>query len=289
MELDIAGRVAEAEDEYCFLGCDVSKNEEYTIVASDICPDMWDSNHVRNVRLSSATDPEEYVARVEALFRDMGREHCRIDTDFRTRPQEITSVLRKRDYTPLPGVIQVYRGQGKAEGHVSSNHPPEAGRIRIVEVSSDSGLEDWSQMVHLQFADTSPGSGFAERAVDLSVHRIRWAWREGRDYRALLAYLGDESEPAGCCELFRHAGAAKIEGLFVREDKRLHGIGSALIGHGIKAAEEASDSLIYLRAAAFDAPRYMYLGMGFEDLMEVTEWLKAWGSSAAVADSIVWD
>lgn len=295
----LARRILEVEDAYAELGCDVSREGDCTILMSDLCPDMYDSNHVRNINLQG--DPGLFVDTKEELFRQMGREHCRFDTDMRTAPESLSSALRDRNYSPSPGVIQVLREGSRIE------HKSDA---EVIQVASAEGLADWEQITLINYGHfEGEETGFPLRGTELARHRLSTAWNEGIDYRVYLAYDrprsggrggggegggygggegggdgggdggchgGDrERVPAGTVEAFVSNGIAKIENLFVDERHRERGIAGALLAAAVDDVRYAAEHT-YLVAASYDWPRYFYLHCGFEDLTEIISWHKVW-------------
>jgi len=297
MIADEAVRIAQVEDEYLSIGCDVEHGDGYTMLTSNACPDMWDANHVRQIDLVCDTDLDAFVDQMETVFRKMNREHCKFELDFRTRPQQLATLLRRRDYTCTRGVVQVYRGTGA--GLLSS-------RVTQIEITAQSGqslLADWAALEQECYSVYDSGTGFADRAAQLSLHRLECAWKLGQDYRAFLALAdGGRNSPSqqgssadrsegvavGGCELFRRRGVAKIEGLYVTPPARGSGVGAALLSRALGSAIAAGDDLIYLVAAVDDWPRHMYSRFGFVDLMEISSWLKLLDQDAHQTDSLVW-
>lgn len=273
----LARRILEVEDAYAELGCDVSRESDCTILLSDICPDMYDSNHVRSINLQ--VDPGLFVEAREELFRQMGRGHCRFDTDMRTAPESLCSALRDRNYLPSPGVIQVLRKGSRIE------HKSDA---EVIQVASAEGLADWEQITLTSYGRyEGEETGFPQRGTELARHRLSTAWKEGIDYRVYLAYDrprsggrdGDGGDrhrvPAGTVEAFVSNGIAKIENLFVDARYRERGIAGALLAAAVDDVRCAAEHT-YLVAASYDWPRYFYLHCGFEDLMEIISWHKVW-------------
>lgn len=290
-------RIAQAEDEYLSIGCDVERGDGYTVLTSNVCPDMWDANHVRQIDLVCDTDLDAFIDRMETLFRKMNREHCKFELDFRTRPQQLATLLRRRGYICTRGVVQVHRGTGA--GRSSSG----AVQIEITAQSGHSMLADWAALEHESYSVYDSGTGFADRAAQLSLHRLERAWKSGQDYRVFLALAARGQESAseqgsgadrgagvavGTCELFRRRGVAKIESLYVTPAARGSGVGVALLNHALGRAIAAGDDLIYLVAAADDWPRHMYPRLGFADLMETSSWLKMLDQDARQTDLLVW-
>ncbi|MCR4427053.1 MAG: GNAT family N-acetyltransferase [Firmicutes bacterium] len=289
---EAARRVARAEDEYAYLGCEVRRTEVCTVVTTEICPDMWDSNHVREINLPVGADCTEFVLEMEKQFRRLGREHCKFELDFRTSLQELAVVLRDRDYTPLPVVLQLFAGDEArpAKGRSARRAGEE---VRPVEVDSDGrAKEDWRQIKRDEYGGAQVRGRFVERAIALCEHKMSVARiRHGQGWDGGLlvhvAYIG--ATPAGCVELFWHGGVAKIEGLYVKEKMRGRGIGSHLTLEMVNLARQKGCDIVYLAANAFDSPRYMYLNLGFKDLTERAGWLTTWGSLKQVEDSVRWD
>ena len=290
-------RIAQAEDEYLSIGCDVERGDGYTVLTSNVCPDMWDANHVRQIDLGCDTDLDAFIDRMERLFRKLNREHCKFELDFRTRPQQLSTLLRRRSYTCTRGVVQVYRGTGA--GRPSS-------RVAQIEITAQSGhsmLADWAALEHESYSVYDSGTGFADRATQLSRRRLECAWKSGQDLRVFLATTdsgrGSAAERGpgadrgagavvGACELFRRHGAAKIESLYVTPAARGTGVGAALLSRALGSAIAAGDDLVYLVAAADDWPRHMYTRFGFVDLMETSSWLKMLDQDAHQTDLLVW-
>ena len=157
-----AMRIAQTEDEHLSIGCDVRHGNGYTVLTSDVCRDMWDANHVRQVDLECDADLSAFIARMETLFRQINREHCKFELDFRTRPQQLAAVLRRRGYVCTRGVVQVYRGattriaaeriaaervaaEGRnASGGIGADRlPSDMVEIEITARSGQSRLADW--------------------------------------------------------------------------------------------------------------------------------------------------
>lgn len=325
---DEAMRIAQAEDEYLSIGCDVERRDGYTVLTSNVCPDMWDANHVRRIDLACNVDLDAFISRMETLFREMNREHCRFDIDFRTRPQHLTTFLRRRSYACTRGVVQVCRAPGK---RAAFSWGTDTGGLQrgVVEISSSappgqfdrSTLADWACLERASYSEYDSPTGFAHRAAQLAQHRLECAWKMGLDLRVFLAYGDLRSESAskrdlavghsarvgrsvevdhgaqvnrstggavGKCELFRSHGAAKIESLYVMPGARDAGVGAALLSRARDSAIAAGDDLVYLVAAADDWPRYMYPRFGFVDLMETNSWLKMLDQDADQADFLIW-
>ena len=289
-------RIAQAEDEYVSIGCDVERGDGYMVLTSSICPDMWDANHVRQIDLACDTDLNAFIDRMETLFRKMNREHCKFELDLRTRPQQLGTLLRRRGYTCTHGVVQVYRGTGAGRSSCK------VAQIEITAQSGQSMMADWAALEHESYAVFDSGSGFADRATQFALHRLECAWKSGQDYRAFLALAdGGPDSPSqqgssadrdagvavGTCELFRHCGVAKIEGLYVTPSARGSGAGTALLNRALVSAIAAGDDLIYLVAAVDDWPRHMYSRFGFVDLMEISSWLKMLDQDARQTDLLV--
>jgi len=292
-----AMRIAQTEDEHLAIGCDVQCGNGYTVLTSDVCRDMWDANHVRQIDLECDVDLDAFVDRMETLFRKINREHCKFELDFRTRPQQLAAVLRRRGYVCTRGVVQVYRGIG------ADRLPSSAVEIEITAWSGQSRLADWAALEHESYSVYDSGTGFADRATQLSRRRLECAWKSGQDLRVFLATTdsgrGSAAERGpgadrgagavvGACELFRRHGAAKIESLYVTPAARGTGVGAALLSRALGSAIAAGDDLVYLVAAADDWPRHMYTRFGFVDLMETSSWLKMLDQDAHQTDLLVW-
>ena len=292
-----AMRIAQTEDEHLSIGCDVQSGNGYTVLTSDVCRDMWDANHVRQIDLVCDTDLDAFVDQMETVFRRINREHCKFELDFRTRPQQLAAVLRRRGYVCTRSVVQVYRGTG------AGGSSPRVAQIEITAQSGQSILADWAALEHESYSVYDSGTGFADRATQFSLHRLECAWKSGQDYRVSLALADGSQESAseqgscadrcagavvGVCELFRRHGVAKIEGLYVTPAARGTGVGTALLSRAVGSAIAADDDLIYLVAAADDWPRHMYTRFGFVDLMETSSWLKMLDQDPHQTDFLVW-
>jgi len=293
-----AMRIAQTEDEHISIGCDVQCGNGYTVLTSDVCRDMWEANHVRQIDLACDTDLDAFIDGMERLFRKMNREHCKFELDFRTRPQHLSTLLRRRGYTCTRGVVQVYRGD--SAGRSLST----VGEIEITAESGQSMTAGWAALEHESYSVYDSGTGFADRAAQLSRHRLECAWKSGHDLRVFLATTdggrgsaaelsssadrGAAGAVVGACELFRRRGVAKVESLYVTPAARGTGVGAALLSRALGSAIAAGDDLVYLVAAADDWPRHMYTRFGFVDLMETSSWLKMLDQDAHQTDLPVW-
>jgi len=176
-------------------------------------------------------------------------------------------------------------------------------QIEITAQSGQSMMADWAALEHECYSVYDSGTGFADRASQLSLHRLECAWKSGQDYRVFLALAdGDGDSPwqqgcgaersagvaVGACELYRRRGVAKIESLYVTPAARGLGAGAALLGRALGSAIDARDDLIYLVAAADDWPRHMYARLGFVDLMETSSWLKMLDQEAHQTNVLEW-
>ena len=295
-----AMRIAQTEDEHVAIGCDAQRGNGYTVLTSDVCRDMWDANHVRQIDLGRDTDLDAFVDRIETAFRKLNRAHCKFELDLRTRPQQLATVLRRRGYVCTRGVVQVYRGTGPG---LTSR------AVVVMEISAQSEpsgrsmLADWAALERESYSAYDSGTGFADRASRFSLHRLECAWKLGQDYRIFLAIADGGCESAaervlggdpcagvvvGACQLFRRRGVAKVESLYVTPAARGAGAGAALLNCALSSAIAAGDDLVYLVAVADDWPRYMYQRFGFSDLMEISSWLKMLDQDSHHTDCLVW-
>ena len=228
-DLEPVRRILAAEDYFTALACEVHQSDEFVLLSSGICPDRFDANHARCIR--SARSPREFVRGVERLFRDAGRGFCAFATDMRTAPAQLTLALREADYAPEPGVVQVLdRGSRRRFARRRD--------IEVIKLTSDAATQamgDWATLAAGRYAGWDP-PGIAQSAVELDRRRLEAAGLgagTGTRSGGCAVYLAYElGQAVGCIELFVHEGIAKLDRLYVLDERRESGGGCAQPVHG---------------------------------------------------------
>jgi GNAT superfamily N-acetyltransferase len=75
-----------------------------------------------------------------------------------------------------------------------------------------------------------------------------------------------DGQPASCCELFIHDGAANIENVNTLPAARNRGGARAVLGVAVDAGRATGADLVWLLADAEDWPRHLYAKLGFDPI-----------------------
>jgi GNAT superfamily N-acetyltransferase len=228
------------------LFCDQITPWEYGVVArASRYPTYWDLNVVRAERRPEI-GTDELVAFAERAL--SGLEHVRIEFDHAPDGERFREQLVPLGWRFTRLVIM------RHEGAV-----PPAGDGRIEEVPYDATLPlrvAW----HDEDFPGQDAAGHQEDAREVAAKRGA----------RVLAPI-DDGQPVGFAQIEVHGDGAEITQVYMRPDRRGHGLGTALTSAAIRAGSGAGDLWIF--ADADDRPQKLYERLGFRPvhtLMQLT-------------------
>jgi GNAT superfamily N-acetyltransferase len=244
-------RALDINDANLALGNETFEAAGATFVRNRDAPNIYDANHVTNVRVDTMEAIDALFARVEQEF--SGYMHRRFDTDHRTHPAVIAR-LRIEDYERGEGLVMLL------EGDLAGT--PKEHEIRPV-VSDD----DWAAFGLLKIKDWleyRKKQGLpAEREVGQAMIRVDRAKCPPVQY--FLAYV--DGQPAAYFNAWAGTdGLGQVEDLFTLPKYRNRGLATALIHHCVADAREKGAGPVVIVADPADTPKRIYAALGFRPI-----------------------
>jgi len=237
-----------------------------TFVTSTDSPDIYDANHVTDIRASSAAEIDGVLEDAERAYQHTG--HRRFDVDFRTPPEFIARLVLDGGYTRDDTLFLILDADliGDATPH------------DIRPLGPDS---DWEAMWELLLVDWHEHSARTGRpAVGEGVTRQMWRAKRRKQppTQYWLAYV--KGRPVGYFNSWEGVnGVGQVEDLFVLPDFRHRGVATALIHHCVSESRKGGAGPIVIAADPGDTPKNMYAGMGFRPVASSQGYLKRLSTS----------
>jgi GNAT superfamily N-acetyltransferase len=235
--LDVIHRALEVNDANLSLGNEIFQAAGATFVRNRDAADIYDANHVTDIRARATAEVEELFARVEQEF--AGYRHRRFDTDHRTHPSVIAR-LRLGDYERSEGLVMLLEG-----GLVGA---PKEHDIRAVETDAD-----WAAFEDLKTEDWLEARRKQGRPAEPEVARamVRVDRRKCPPVRYFLAFL--DAKPVAYFNAWEGLdGMGQVEDLFTLPEYRNRGVATALIHRFV--------------ADPSDTPKRIYAAMEFRPI-----------------------
>ena len=277
--MDLIRSIFECQDEFASLGCTVNDMKNCTIVMSEKCPELYEFNHVRNIKLQETTDNllSEFIENIEKIFCDNERSYCRFHLDYRALSANINGILRNKGYHPVPILTQIMKLN---ETKNDNNERHENSEVEVLELELEFDKdgrcknEIWNSLICQEYMN-SVGYVDVENLINFKSTRIMIAnllSDKEKKYRNFVAFVSGKE--VGHVELYYARNIIYMADLYVQPHFRMQGIASRLIKHAIKVAKSLKCQAIFLDTYSFDTPRYMYTKYGFSDLTESISWIK---------------
>lgn len=222
-------------------------------------PEVWDASFVARVR--KPTDPRSLVSAATRLLRSSGCGHVKILLDdpadfahagnaFRQaglgERAYVTMNIRRLPRVPLPG-----------------------GRIAIHAVR---GRRERAALARVRDSVRRESSWYAPEVSD-ALDRWEDIQAEHLDLTWLVAFLDDE--PAGAVGLLVTPDGASLQSLATVPRLRRRGVASALVHEVVRRGLERGAPWVSLLTDRDDTPRMLYRSLGFREVGEVREYLRA--------------
>ncbi len=260
MQSNLLYRVLEASHAFVALSNESFVAEDAAFVRNRAVPQVWDANHVSNVRVPTPAGFDRLLARIEEEF--SGFSHRCIDVDPLT-PAFVEARLVMEGYTPHSLLAMVL------EGELAKPAP-------LCDIRSVDSSEGWQDYETLFRADAQgwlerPGGEHAFPVADalLEIRRLK----ERAGVRFWIAYA--EGRPASyLCNAATPNGVGQVEDLFTHPDYRRRGLATALLAHCVADCRAAGAREVFLWADPDDTPKFMYQSLGFQPLAIIREYWK---------------
>jgi predicted N-acetyltransferase YhbS len=244
-------RALDVNDANLRLGNELFEAAGATFVRNREAPDIYDANHVTEIRVNTAAEIDGLVERVETEFAGFG--HRRFDTDHRTHPSLIAR-LRLDGYERSEGFVMLLEGEiiGSAKEF----------DIRAVGTDADWAAfeilktEDWLEARRKQGRPAAPE---VARAM-VGVNRAKCP-----PVRYFLAYV--DGQPAAYFNAWEGTnGMGQVEDLFTLPEHRNQGIATALVHHCVADCRARGADQVVIVADPSDTPMHIYAAMGFRPI-----------------------
>ena len=248
---DVINRALDVNDANLRLGNEVFQAAGATFVRNLGAPDIYDANHVTDIRVNIPTEIDALLQRVEPEF--AGYRHRRFDTDHRTHPSLIAR-LRLEGYERGEGLVMLLEGGllGTAKEF----------DIRAVETEADWAAfeilktEDWLEARRKQGRPAAPEVARAMVGVDRAkcppVHYFL-ACVDGKPVVYVNAWEGLN-------------GMGQVEDLFTLPEHRNRGIATALVHRCVADCRARGAGQVIIVADPSNTPMHIYAAMGFRPI-----------------------
>jgi len=251
ISLDLIHRALDVNDANFALGNEVFGAVGASFVRNRAAPDIYDANHVANIRVGSPDEVESLFARAEKEF--AGFKHRRFDTDHRTHPA-VVARLRIEDYERSEGLVMLLDGE-------LNGSPPEHD---IRPVVND---EDWADFAKLKIEDWLEYRQKQGRPAEPEVAQAMVRVDRGKcpPVQYYLARVG--GQPAAFSNSWSGIGGiGQVEDLFTLPEYRNRGLAAALIHRCVADCREKGARHVVIVADPSDTPKQIYARMGFRPL-----------------------
>ncbi len=241
------------------LGNECFEADGATFVRNRDIPIIRNANHVTRVNVSTPTQINRLLERVEAEF--AGFPHRRFDLDF-SAPPSLEARLALDGYQRSGDLFMVLEGKlvGKAKAY----------DIKIVQ--GDTGWDDYLSLLYLDHQEDSQrtGASYDQEVVRGFLHSRR---TKSPPVHCWLAYVN--GRPRAYCSSWAGVDSMGfVEDLFTHPEYRHRGLATALVHHCVADCRSQDAGAVTLVADPLDTPKFMYAAMGFRPVAIESEYWK---------------
>jgi GNAT superfamily N-acetyltransferase len=259
VSLDLINSAIDVNNANLALGNDTFEAAGATFVRNYEAPDIYEANHVTNIRVDTLEAVDALFARVDTEYD--GYRHRRYDVDHRTHPT-VTARLQLEDYERSELLVMLLDGDliGAPRKH----------EIRPVVTE-----EDWHSLAVLKLADWLEGRQKHGRPpqpeVGEAMTRVDRAKCPPVQY--FLAYAN--GEPVAYLNSWAGIdGIGQVENLFTVPTYRNRGIATALIHRCVRDCREKGADAVIIGADPTDTPKHIYASVGFRPVAVSAHYVK---------------
>ncbi len=242
------------------LGHEIVKDSLCCLVSDPAHPDVWDANHISEVRASTTAEIEQVLQRAHEAFTHC---HHRLFVIDSLTPPAFLARLALDDYQELTPTIQLV-----LDGVLRAN-PPD---IDLRPVTTEA---DWQSLYTLLRQDHIEGVRTHSMAIPEEVTRgvvtsYRKKWPV---YQFFLAHEEGVDCAYGAGALCPN-GIGMIEDLFTLPDFRKRGISTAIIARALSHLRAQGAEQILIGALTTEPPKRLYAALGFLPICVTREYIK---------------
>src|SRR5262249_39956282 len=258
--MDIVGRGCTAYAWQLALGHDTVRDPLCCLVWDRAHPDVWDANHVSEVRARTAADIDQVLQRADETFG-----HCRhrfFIVDPLT-PAAFVARLALDDYRELTPTIQLV-----LEGPLRT-HPRD---LDLRPVNTEANWQCHYTLLrhdHTEGARTHGGT----IPVEVTQGMVAGYRQKAPAYQFFLA-REDGVDCAYGAGVFCDNGIGIVEDLFTLPAFRRRGIATAIIARAIAHVRQQGAEQILIGAHATEPPKRLYAALGFAPVCVTREYIK---------------
>ena len=234
------------------LGNETFQLANATFVRSTVTPNIYDANHVTQVRAQTPAEIDALFAASDREFQHCG--HRRFDVDHRTPPEFVARLHLETAYARDDALVMIL------EGELIGSPPPCDIRPLLTPA-------DWDTYWELMRLDWNEHNERLKRKVSEDIARQMWTDKQGRQppVQYWMAYV-DERPVA-----FMHSwegvdGVGQVEDLFTRPDYRKRGLATALLHHCVAQSRAKGAGPVVIVADPTDTPKNIYARMGWHPI-----------------------
>ena len=218
-------------------------------------PKRWDSNFLWVERALEGVRVDELVAEADRVLGGAGLAHRELGGLADADGARLAPELEALGWESGPHVTMVYRREpDRWNDDLAEEVDLATVRPALIELGS---RQPWGK------ADPASVAAMADyRAVLVEVVGARFfVVRVGRRI-------------ASVCELYARDGVAQVEDVTTFEEDRGRGYARAVVLAAVRAAREAGNDLVFLRADDTDWPKHLYAKLGFDRVDRIWSFLK---------------
>jgi GNAT superfamily N-acetyltransferase len=257
--LDLIHQALDLNDANLALGNETFVAAGATFVRNRDAPDIYDANHLTNIRLSSAAEIDALFTRVEDEY--AANKHRRFDTDHRTHPAVIAR-LRLEDYERSEGLVMLLEGE--------LNGTP--GEHDIRPISSE---EDWAAYASLKQEDWLEYREKQGRPPEPDVAEAMIRVDRGKSPPVQYFLARVDGKPAAYFNAWAGSdGLGQVEDLFTLPKYRNRGLATALIHRCVAHCRDGGAERVIIVADPTDTPKQIYARLGFRPVAVNAHYLK---------------
>jgi len=257
---DAAARAIDTDAANYQLGNEVFQLANATFVRNRDTPDIYDANHVTNIRARTPQEIDELFAAADREFAHSG--HRRFDVDFRTPPEFHARILLESGFERSDGLLLLL------EGELLSSPP----HMDIRPVESDADWEIYRELSLLDWIEGMKRMGLPPQE-EVGYQMFQTNRRKQPPVQNWFAYDGER--PVAYFNSWEGVdGVGQVENLFTHPDFRNRGFAAALIGHCVADSRAKGAGPVVIAADPTDTPKNAYARMGFRPIATATHYLK---------------